>query len=188
MSALRPLAADALHVQPWANGLGSTTQIACGPDGADWRWRLSIAQIGQDSPFSPLPGVRRWIAPLDAPLGLNFPAGGKRLLPRLAVHAFDGADAPFAELPDGPTRAFNLMLRGDNRAELIARPLQGAMLLPAEAGWRWFVHLPTGQAEVRADEEIAFLQHGQSLWIDAQPGQRLRIEGGGEVILAKLSD
>ncbi|KRE88411.1 hypothetical protein ASG87_07315 [Frateuria sp. Soil773] len=188
MSVLHPLAADAPRIQPWANGLGSTIQLACGPDDAHWRWRLSVAQIGQASAFSPLPGVRRWIAPLDAPLELAFPAGGKRLLPRLAVHAFDGADAPFAELPEGPARAFNLMLRGDARAELIARPLHGAMVLPAAAGGRWFVHLPAGQAEVRADAEAAMLAAGGSLWIDAQPGQRLRIEGGGEIVLAKLAD
>ncbi|PWK92114.1 HutD/Ves family protein [Fulvimonas soli] len=186
MSVLHPLPDQARREQPWPNGAGSTVELACGPAPADWRWRLSIARIERDAPFSVLPGVRRQLAPLDAPLALRFPDGREQVLLRLAVARFDGADAPQARLPEGPTRAFNLMLRGTAQGELIARPLNGAMLLPAEPGRRWFAHLLAGRAAVEAGAERAALAPGDSLWIEAPPGGRVRLEGGGELVLAKL--
>jgi environmental stress-induced protein Ves len=59
MSALRLIPASAPRTQPWANGAGTTTVIASGPDEALWQWRLSIAEIAQDCTFSaliPIPG------------------------------------------------------------------------------------------------------------------------------------
>jgi environmental stress-induced protein Ves len=48
---------------PWANGGGSTRQVAIDPPGATlagaFRWRVSIAQIASDGPFSRLPGIDR---------------------------------------------------------------------------------------------------------------------------------
>lgn len=187
MSAFQPVPANTLRQQPWANGRGSTLQLACDRDDADWRWRLSVAQIEQDGAFSAYAGVRRLFAALDTPLTLIFPGDLERTLRRLEVHAFDGADAPRARLHDGPTRAFNLMLRDDAQGELIARPLHGVMLLPVTPGWRWFVHLLAGHAEVQLDAESHPLLPDDNLWIDAQPGQRLRIDGSGEIVLVRLA-
>jgi environmental stress-induced protein Ves len=78
----------------------------------NWQWRLSIADITQDCTFSAYPGTRRQIVALDAPLNLHFSDGRKVELLRLSGTHFDGADAPNASLPDGATRAFNVMLRG----------------------------------------------------------------------------
>ncbi|WP_049623213.1 HutD/Ves family protein [Frateuria defendens] len=186
MSVLRPLAPGARRAQRWANGRGSTLELDRDSAGEDWRWRLSVAQVDADGPFSPYPDTRRLLAPLDAPLTLAFAGGREHRLPRLATFAFDGADAPQAGLPEGPTRVVNLMLRGAAQGELIARPLHGLMLLPATPGWRWFVHLLAGHAEVHADGETRALQPDESLWLDPRPGQRLLVDGGGELVLVKL--
>jgi uncharacterized protein len=31
------------------------------------------------------------------------------------------------------------------------------------------------------------LEMGSSVWIDAQPGERIRVEGGGELVLVQIS-
>jgi len=187
MSALHPVPADALHTQAWANGAGTTTVIASGPDESHWQWRLSIADITQDCAFSSYPDTRRQFVALDAPIHLHFGDRRKAALLRLAVTHFDGADAPHAQLPDGPTRAFNLMLRGDAEGSLIARPLNGSMWLPVRESWVWFVYLLSGQAEVQAEDERMNMDAGSSLWIDASSHQRIRIEGGGELVLVHLA-
>lgn len=186
MSAFHRVPADTLRAEPWTNGAGSTTVLASGPDAQAWTWRLSIARIDSDADFSSLPGVRRQLAALDAALSLTFPHAGERQALRLSVIRFDGADAPHARLTDGPTRAFNLMLRDGAEGELIARPLNGAMVLPPSAGARWFLYLLAGQAELRSGGERLHLVQDESVWIDASG--TLRIEGGGEIVLVRLDD
>jgi uncharacterized protein len=188
MSALRLIPADALRTQPWANGAGTTTVIDSGPDEANWQWRLSIADITQDSAFSAYPDTRRQFVPLDAPIRLRFRNQRDVDLLRLSVTHFDGSDAPNALLLEGPTRAFNLMLRSGVEGELIARPLNGSMWLPLREGRRWFVHLLGGRAEVHVSDARHDIAAGDSLWIDAQAGERVRIEGGGELVLIQLAN
>ena len=149
MSALQVVPASALRTQAWANGAGTTTVIASGPDDANWQWRLSIAEITQDCTFSSYPDTRRQLVALDAPLHLRFDDERDVSLLRLSATHFDGADAPHASLPDGPTRAFNLMLRGASEGELFARPLNGSMWLPRREHLRWFVHLLGGRAKCK---------------------------------------
>ena len=47
---------------PWKNGGGTTTEIwkAASPAG-EMLWRLSIADVASDGPFSEFPGIDRWI-------------------------------------------------------------------------------------------------------------------------------
>lgn len=187
MSKLRLVEPASLRAQAWANGAGTTTVLASGPDESHWQWRLSIADITQDCVFSSYPDTRRQFVALDAPLQLRFDNGRQLSLLRLSVTHFDGADAPQASLPEGPTRAFNVMLRGTAEGELMARPLNGAMWLPQRESWRWFVHVLSGHAEIQADNEHIAVDAGSSLWIDAHPGERVRIEGGGELVLVQLA-
>jgi len=185
MNHLRQLPEAALQAQAWANGAGTTTVIDSGPD-AHWQWRLSIADITQACAFSAWPATRRQFVALDAAVHLRFGNGRELSLLRMQVTHFDGADAPYATLPEGPTRAFNLMLRGDVQGELMARPLNGSMWLPARASTRWFAHLLGGRAEVQLNDERLAISTGANVWIDAQPGERVRIEGGGELVLVQL--
>ncbi|SFS04996.1 hypothetical protein SAMN05216570_1950 [Dyella sp. OK004] len=186
MSTFRRVPAEALRAEPWANGGGTTTVLDSGPATTDWQWRLSIAQLDRDADFSALPGVRRQFATLDAPLTLHFPDGTDRPLLRLGIARFDGEAAPRAELTNGPTRAFNLMLRDDIEGELVVRPLTGAMLLPASSQSHWFVHMLAGQAQIHAGPEATSVAQGDSIWIDTQTSERLRIDGGGEIVLVRL--
>ena len=53
---------------PWKNGGGVTREIVCYPAGADiqsFEWRMSIAEVARDGPFSDFSGIDRVITLLS---------------------------------------------------------------------------------------------------------------------------
>jgi environmental stress-induced protein Ves len=174
--------------EPWANRAGVTTVILREPDDADWRIRVSIAKVEQEGPFSELPGTRRTLVPLDAPMVLRFP--GNRELAGTRFHAlhFDGSPAPTGLLPEGATRDFNLMLRGDARGDALPRTLADAMFLPADPGVRWLVYLDSGHASLRGHDgdAVALNPRDAALVIPGGTQERTLVEGSGEIVLVKL--
>jgi environmental stress-induced protein Ves len=94
----------------WANGAGRTTEIARDRPGAEFVWRLSIAVIDSDAPFSVLPGLDRFLTPLDGPLVLAV-AGVPRPLGPQEVFVFPGEAEVASVGVDRPSRDLNLMVR-----------------------------------------------------------------------------
>jgi len=187
MSELRPLSVETLQGKPCTDGSVIITDIACSPDDDSWQWRLSMVGIGEhELEFPAHADLRRQFVPLDAPVEITFPDGRTQHLDRFGIAHFDHANDPETCRSSSPTRTFNLKLREGVQGELMARPLNGAMVLLAPSGWRWFVLLLSGQANVIADHRSQAMSPGSMLWIDPQPGDAVRIEGGGEVVLARL--
>jgi HutD. len=52
---LQRLPAPLLRDEPWANGAGTTTVLAIGPDPLAWQWRISIARDDRAAAFSATP-------------------------------------------------------------------------------------------------------------------------------------
>ncbi|MHB8309363.1 MAG: HutD/Ves family protein [Metallibacterium sp.] len=183
---LQRLPLPLLRDEPWANGAGTSTVLAVGPDAQAWQWRISIARVVRAAYFSNYADTLRQMTPLDGRLHLHFSNASTPAvlhLDRLQVARFDGGVAPRASLPDGSTRVFNLMTRADAAATLtlLARPLVGALLLPEAS--RWFVHVLTGHAELRqVSDERLDLQAGDSAWATGAN----RISGHGEVVLVRF--
>ena len=121
--------------QPWKNGGGLTREMLAWPDGESWRLRISVADITQDGPFSRFDGVQRWFAVLEG-AGVRLRIGGTAhsLTGASAPVAFDGGVLAECKLPKGPTRDFNLMVRG-NPGEMqriqgrLERTMDGAKLV-----------------------------------------------------------
>jgi len=108
----RIVQADQVTPQPWRNGGGRTRELLVWPGSADWRLRISRADIDADGPFSAFADVQRWFAVLQgAGVQLHLPQGSRTLHAGDAPLAFDGADAPHCTLMDGPTLDLNLMVR-----------------------------------------------------------------------------
>lgn len=62
---MRILKADEYRRMPWRNGRGETAEVAIGPTGAaldDFDWRVSMARIDGDGPFSIFPQTDRTLA------------------------------------------------------------------------------------------------------------------------------
>ena len=191
--------ADASRVIPaneyrrvrWKNGTGWTREIARVPDRDDWDWRLSIAEIEQDGPFSVFPGVDRELVLVRGNgLGLRFEDGEVReLQPPHERIRFAGERVVGGELLDGPTHDFNLMWRRDAiAAELLHRPLVGPMLFFTEPGTSWAIHLLAGQAKFDQASGLPALWAGDTaLLIDGDVRRRYALEGGGELLAIKLT-
>lgn len=107
---------SATRAVPWKNGGGITRELARHPENDPFHWRLSVAEVASDGPFSEFPGVDRLIALIDgAGMDLKFvdEAVSVPLRPPLGWHRFAGESTVYATLPAGPTTDLNLMWRRD---------------------------------------------------------------------------
>lgn len=105
----------------WRNGGGLTRELAAQPAGADWQWRMSVAEVAQGGPFSRFDGITRWFAVLQGAgvvLDVRTPSDSSvasatehRLTVQEPPLCFDGAATTDCQLIAGPTQDFNLMVR-----------------------------------------------------------------------------
>lgn len=190
---LRILPANEYRRERWKNGLGWTREILRFPEGGDaWDWRLSIAEVDKDGPFSSFPGCDRELV-LLAGEGMRLQFEDKErveLLPPHGRHRFSGERALQAELIGGPTHDFNVIWRRDKAAvEVLHRPLVGAMVFFNEAKARWFVHVLSGKARFKDQPRGQWLEQGDSALLEpGEAGSRLILDGGGEVLLVKIAE
>ena len=189
-SLIQALPAENYRRERWRNGHGWTRQILRQPDEDAFHWRTSIAEISQDTLFSLYPGYRRIQVLLHGQgLQLGFADGRRTLLEPPCSHiGFGGDEVVACHLVDGPVQVFNAMwdpARID--ARLLHRPVVGPMVFLHEAGVEWFVHLLAGQLQLRGDATDVRLAQGDSLSLRAAPSQRLVLDGGGEILLLRLT-
>jgi environmental stress-induced protein Ves len=174
----------------WKNGAGWTREIHAEPSGRDdWDWRLSIAEVGADGPFSTFPGVDRELVLLSGEgMRLRFDDDVAEVMPPYGRHRFPGEARVHGELVAGPTHDFNLMWRRERYvADLWRRPLVGAMVLFAEPGSTWIVHLLAGHARFADASGLPDLAMGDTAILEAGDA-RLRhvLDGGGEALVIRL--
>lgn len=166
-----------LPTQRWKNGAGTTREIAVSPIGASpetFDWRISVAEVDQDAPFSVFSGIDRCIVLLRGSGMILHAANGE------LVHRLDRRHEPFhfsgdlpldATLLGGPNSDFNVMTRrGRCRTEVTpyageARLPEGdaGLLLCSEGDWR--IEGPTAQ-------ELGPLQGW--LWRQGRPALSVR--------------
>lgn len=104
--------AESVAAQAWRNGGGRTRELLAWPAGADWKVRISRADIDADGPFSAFAQVERWFTVLHgAGVILSFADAERELKAGDAPLRFDGAAAPGCRLRDGATQDLNLMTR-----------------------------------------------------------------------------
>lgn len=123
---------------PWGNGTGETLEVATGrlrdehddhdeddhdeddhasagvairPSEQPWDWRLSIATVDTDGPFSPLPGIDRRIAVVEGAGMTLLNDGVEQVLWPMRPLAFSGDARTSARLVSGAVRDLNLMTR-----------------------------------------------------------------------------
>ena len=186
MSCLLRVDSTQFRRQAWRNGRGHTLELASGPDRDDWRWRISLAQDDEEGDFSEYPGTRRQLTPLDGGLRLLLADGTSLDAQRLQTLSVAGSPAPACRLPEGPTRVFNLMLRGNQQGRLLVRPLLGSMVLLPVADTLWFVYVVAGHAGVHCADEQLSLGMDDAVLVHATYAQRVIVEGGGEIALVRL--
>ncbi len=186
----RVIPANEYRRMRWKNGAGWTREIHAEPSADDWAWRLSIAEIERDAPFSRFPGVDRELVLLAGNgLRLRFEGGeAHELLPPHQRLRFAGERAVVGELIDGRTEDFNLMWRREAvDAQLWHRPLVGAMVVFVDPGSTWAMHLLAGHARIDGAPALPPLAMGDTALLTAPEGRaRYVIDGGGEALLVRI--
>lgn len=173
---LRRLPAASHRRTRWKNGGGWTTELGIEPTTAvltgDFDWRVSIADIERDGPFSLFPGVERDLFLLEgAGMFLKNVDGVEQRIDRPLQRVHFSGDAPIdCRLVDGPTRDFNVMVRARSIVAYIAasEPLRDVAIAgPADS--QWLVYVCSGTATINVDADPIKLRAGDSLRIDS-PG------------------
>ncbi len=177
----------------WKNGLGWTREITRFPSAGDnWVWRLSIAEVDKDGPFSAFENIDRELVLLSGEgMRLNFTDGESVILnPPHDKHRFAGEREINAELINGPTQDFNVMWRRDRyEAQVLHRPLVGPMVFFSEKNVTWAIYMLRGIAQFKDQPQLLRMQQGDSaLLLPDETGGRLILDGGGEVLLVKLQE
>lgn len=157
--AIRRLGPSDYRRMPWKNGGGTTTELAVFPasaelDGEQFLWRISIADIAVNGPFSRFPGYDRTIMLIDGE-GMVLegrPEGPIELRRQFEPQSFAGDLQVTARLVGGPAKDFNLMVRrGEVEGSLtVERLQQSRSFLPPPNGWL-VLHVLNGNL-VEADQ------------------------------------
>jgi environmental stress-induced protein Ves len=111
MTSVRVLRFATYRKTPWKNGGGFTHEIARANGEVEPEWRVSVATIDRDGPFSDFTGFDRTIVPLDgAGFELSFDDGSAVVLDHRCVpFRFAGEKKVLCRLLDGRSRDLNAM-------------------------------------------------------------------------------
>ncbi|MBT2471496.1 HutD family protein [Streptomyces sp. ISL-66] len=155
-AAIRILRAADRPAARWKNGGGVTREIAAGPEGAgmeDFGWRVSLAEVTADGPFSAFPGVDRTLT-LAEGAGMDLVIGGVRRLVdrRYAPQRFPGDEPTDCRLLAGPVVNFNVMHRRGVAADTAV--VRGDLALAVRPGQTLLIVALEGAAEVEASAEL----------------------------------
>jgi uncharacterized protein len=113
---MKILRASNYQSMPWKNGGGITSEIAAFPEKstlASFGWRISMALVSSNGPFSIFPDIDRTLTILDGDgLWLKLGELERRRLDQLSEPLFFPADIPTsADLVLGPVTDINVMTR-----------------------------------------------------------------------------
>lgn len=148
---------------PWKNGGGTTYEVAAHreSDGAgldDFDWRISLADVATDGPFSAFAGYDRIITVVRGP-GMVLTVDGveHRIDVPLQPFEFSGGSATDCRLLGGPLLDFNVMVRsGRVRATVGVFELDGPASMPVAVAESETVVVVTfqGRATVRGTSQV----------------------------------
>lgn len=111
---------------PWKNGGGETREIAVSPAGATLEtldWRVSLATVAENGPFSVFKGVRRTLCVIRG-AGIQLQVGDRAptaLYSSSEPCTFDGEATTSARLIDGPIEDLNVMSRRGRYSHRVER-------------------------------------------------------------------
>ena len=169
---------------PWANGGGTTAEVATSPHNTGphntgpWHWRLSIADVEADGPFSSLPGIDRHILVAHGD-GMALTIDGTTHVVRSGEPPlpFAGEAVTTCRLLGGPINDLNLMVRRDLATGALRR-----------------VHLASGDVYAPSADDVAVVLLGGTADADGTTMHRfdaliaLRADGPPTIVATKPTD
>ncbi|WP_413992732.1 HutD family protein [Labrys okinawensis] len=176
-----------LTPKPWKNGGGTTTEIAVSPEGAgfdDFDWRLSVADVASDGPFSLFPDIDRTLTLIEGK-GLVMAIDGREpttLTPVSGPLSFPGDVPVTATLIDGPIRDFNVMTRRTRFSHEVTKHDLKAGTVEAKDG-PLAVLLSLSSGTLHIDGAEMDLALGDVVFID----KAVTLAGTHKILIARLS-
>ena len=155
---------------PWKNGGGETIEIAVFPEGSTldtFEWRISMATVSSDGPFSEFANIDRTLSVLSGD-GISLTIGRMTytLTQETPPLAFAGDAPTFGTLVSGPITDLNVMSRRGIFVHSVER-FSGVdeMSFQHENGELLIVVM--GYVTISAKEETFDLSAIECLWISA---------------------
>lgn len=186
---MRVLRAENYRRMPWKNGGGETVEIAVSPEGAglgEFDWRVSMARVAADGPFSVFPGVDRTLSILEGE-GMVLDIEGREpmtLTDASPPYSFPADAATNAKLLGGPITDLNVMTRrGRCEHRISAGDVDGSMQLEI-LGARALLICGSGELLVGYGDRQEKLGRFDAAMLDG--GDALRIEGSARFFLIEL--
>ena len=174
---------------PWKNGGGTTAEVATFPEGSGFDtfgWRISMADVASDGPFSVFPGIDRTLIVVEG-YGIELDVEGiaYRLDEASPKLSFSGDDITTGRLLAGPIRDLNVMTRrGQFRHR--TRFVESGVALLAEETCAAFLVALDGSFDVTIDSTIHSLQVFDVLMLEATQDLIL-LSGAGRAILVEIA-
>jgi uncharacterized protein len=178
-SGVRVIRASDCKTTLWKNGGGSTTEIAVSPAGASleaFDWRVSMARVASDGPFSDFPGIDRTLAVVkgnglvlaigdDAPVTLASGSNPVR---------FSGDPPTSARLSAGEITDLNVMTRRGRFHHRLLRVTTSVSCDFAENDIAIVLSLD-GKAMVTCGRDSITLTHGDAALVSRAVNTALQI-------------
>ena len=175
---------------PWKNGGGSTTEIAIGPAGASldaFDWRISMARVATDGPFSMFDGIDRTLTVIEGD-GMELTIGDR---PALVLGneseplSFPGDTPTTARLLAGVITDLNVMTRRgryDHHMMRVAQPMAFAF----DGDDIAIVLSLGGSAEVGTEAGRVTLDHADAVLIEVSDTATFQINAASRCYLIWL--
>nr|WSW69782.1 HutD family protein [Streptomyces sp. NBC_00995] len=166
----------------WHNGGGTTREIAASPGAttAAFDWRVSLADVAADGPFSVFPGVERTLTVVEG-AGMDLMVDGEHHIvdEPYWLHDFPGDVETDGRLLAGPVVNLNVMYRRDRvRAETAV--VRGTLRLTApEGGAVLAVALEDGAV---IDGTDVLLGRYDAVLLRSGPSRVLRTQGDAALV------
>jgi environmental stress-induced protein Ves len=176
---MRIIRASDCKATPWKNGGGSTTEIAIGPPGASldaFDWRISMARVASDGPFSDFSGIDRTLAVVKGSglvltIGSNTPV---TLSSTTDPVRFPGDTPTSARLIAGEITDLNVMTR---RGRFSHRLVRIAAATSCDFGGDDIAIVLSldGKTTVTSGQGSEMLNHGDAVLLNRTTTTRFRI-------------
>jgi environmental stress-induced protein Ves len=188
---MRILRASDYRRMPWKNGGGETREVLVSPDGAALNaidWRISLATIETDGPFSTFDGIQRTLCVIrGAGIRLTVDnASPELLLEDSEPHTFAGESKTSATLVDGAIVDLNVMTRRETFRHSVRRlPCEGRLELQPTAA-TVIVFCQRGELHIAASGTTTRLQPEDCAVFDREGPVELHSTEPCELIVVEL--
>jgi len=184
---MRILKSNEYRRMPWRNGRGETAEVAISPTGAtldDFDWRVSMARIDGDGPFSIFPQTDRTLAVLRGDgLCLSIAGSAPLELTRDSEPlSFPGDVAAAATLLGATVTDLNVMTRRERSTHSMRRlRIAGSVEVPLQAPLALLI-CAEGSLQIEMNAQTATLMALDALLVVEEGAATLRISSDASVL------